>query len=68
MPISPMLPHHTLRALCGSVEKNTESLVKGMILFAQGKGGGGRVMVKSAPPRQSVVRLFFVVVSTTDFF
>jgi len=60
-PISPMLLHRTTRALCGSVEKNTDSLVKGMILFDQGggrEGRGGKVMVESAPPRQSVVRLF----------
>jgi hypothetical protein len=29
------------RALCRSVEKNTDSLVKGMILFDQGGGGRG---------------------------
>ena len=40
-PISPTLPHRTPRALCGSVEKNTDSLVKGMILFDQGGGGRG---------------------------
>ena len=45
-----MLPHHTPRALCGGVKKNTDSPVKGMILFAQGEGGGGKVMVESAPP------------------
>jgi hypothetical protein len=38
--ISPTLPHRTPRALCGSVEKNTDSLVKGMLLFDQGGGGG----------------------------
>ena len=65
-----MLRHQPGRALCRSIEKNSDSLVKGMILFAQGEGGGRgeKVMVKSAPPRQSVVRLFFVVVSAKDFF
>ena len=49
MPILPTLPHLTPRALCGSVEKNTESLVKGMIFFDQ--GGGGKVMAgKRSPP------------------
>jgi hypothetical protein len=71
-PILPMLPHHTPSALCGSVEKNTDSLVKGMILFDQGGGGrggegrGDKVMVESAPPRQSMVRLFPVVVCARD--
>jgi hypothetical protein len=41
MPISPRLPHRTPQALCGSIEKNTDSLVKGMILFDQGGGGRG---------------------------
>jgi hypothetical protein len=41
MPILLMLQQPPLRALCHSVEKNTDSLVKGMILFAQGGGGGG---------------------------
>ena len=67
-PILPTLRHQQGRVLCRSVKKNTDSLVKGMILFAQGEGGGGKVMVESAPPRQSVVRLFFVVVSAKDFF
>ena len=40
MPILPTLLHHTPRALCGSVEINTDSLVKGMILFDQGGEGG----------------------------
>jgi hypothetical protein len=42
--ILPMLPHHTLHALCGSVEKkyNTYSLVKGMISFYQ--GGEGKML------------------------
>ena len=39
-PILPTLPHCTPRALCGSIKKNTDSLVKGMILFDQGRGGG----------------------------
>ena len=50
---------------------NTDSLVKGMILFDQGGGGEGRgkkVMVESAPPRQSVFRLFFDVVCAKYFF
>jgi hypothetical protein len=69
----PTLPHRTPRALCGSVEKNTDSLVKGMILFDQGggrgEGRGEKVMVESAPPCQSVVRLFplvFFVVCARD--
>jgi hypothetical protein len=41
MPILPTLPHRTPRALCGSVEKNTDSLVKRMTLCAQVGGGGG---------------------------
>ena len=64
-----MLRHPPLRALCHSVKKNTDSLVKGMILFAQGGGlEGDKVMVKSAPPHQSVVRLFFDVVCAKYFF
>ena len=62
-PILTTLPHRTPRALCGSVEKNTDSLVRGMVLFDQGGGREGRgekIMVESAPPRQSVVRLFFL--------
>jgi len=63
-PILRTLRHRTPRALCRSIETNTDSLVKGMILFDQGGGGGegGKVMVESAAPRQSVVRLFFDVV------
>jgi len=47
------LRHRTPRALCRSVEKNTNSLVKGMILFDQGgggRGGGNRSWSKSLPP------------------
>jgi len=40
MQISPTLRHHTTRALCRSVKKNTDSLVKGIISFDQGGGGG----------------------------
>ncbi len=50
-PILPTLPHHT--PLCGSVKKNTDSLVKGMILFDQGgggRGGGKRSWSKVLPP------------------
>ena len=37
-----MLMHRPPGALCGSVEKNADSLVKGMTLCAQvGEGGGG---------------------------
>jgi len=54
MPILPTLPHRTPRALCGSVKKNTDSLVKGMILFDQGgkggRGGGKRSWSKALPP------------------
>ena len=40
IPNLPMLQHCNLRALSGSVEKNTDSLVKRMILFDQeGEGG-----------------------------
>ena len=63
MLILPTLLHCTPRAFWGSVEKNTDSLVKGMTLCAQGGGGEGRgkkVMVEIAPPRQSVVRLFLL--------
>jgi hypothetical protein len=54
-----MPPHRTPCALCGSIEKNMDSLVKGMILFDQGgrgrggggEGRGGKVMVgKRSPP------------------
>ena len=47
-----MLPHHTPRALCGGVKKNTDSPVKGMILFAQGEGGGegGKGHGRKCPP------------------
>jgi hypothetical protein len=61
MQISPTLRHCTPRALCRSIKTNTDSLVKGMILFEQG-GRGEKVMVESAPPRQSVVHLFPLVV------
>jgi hypothetical protein len=42
--------------------KYTNSLDKGMSLLTKGGGGGKgeNVIVESAPPRQSVVRLFFV--------
>jgi len=40
MPFLPTLRHRTPRASCRSVEKNTDSLVKGMILFDQGGEGG----------------------------
>ena len=52
-PILPTLPHRAPRALCGSIKKNTDSLVKGIILCDQEGGGeerGGKVMVESAPP------------------
>jgi hypothetical protein len=71
MPISPTLPHCTPRALCGSIEKNIDSLVKGMTLFDQGGGGIGereKGHGQRAPPRQSMVHLFFVVVCTKVFF
>jgi hypothetical protein len=52
--ISQTLPHRTPCALCGSVKKNTDSLVKvkGMILFDQGggEGGGKRSCSKVLPP------------------
>jgi len=69
MPILPTLPHRTLRALCGSVEKKTDSLVKRMTLCAQvgGGGEGGKGHGQNRSPRQSVVHLFFVVVSAKDF-
>ena len=51
MLILPMLLHHPLRALCRSVEKNTDSLVKGMILFDQ--GGRGRGGEKSHDQKRS---------------
>ena len=40
-----------------------------MILFDQGgqAGEGKKVMVESAPPRQSVVRLFFLFFCSSDF-
>ena len=56
MPILPTLLHHTPRALCGSVEINTDSLVKGMILFDQGgegeegEKGHGRKALPSISP------------------
>ena len=37
-----MIPHPTLPVLCGSIKKNMDSLVEGMILFDQRGGGGGR--------------------------
>jgi hypothetical protein len=40
--ILPTLPHRTLHVLCSSIQKNTYSLVKGMISFDQGVGGEGR--------------------------
>ncbi len=52
-PFSPTLLHRTPPALRGSVEKNTDSLVKGMILFDQGgggRGGGERSWSKVPPP------------------
>ena len=69
MPILPTLLHRTPCALCSSIEKNTDSLVKGMTLCAQGggEGRGGKVMVEIAVPRQSVVGLFFVVVAQRIF-
>ncbi len=41
-PILLMLWHPTPRALCHRVEKNTDTLVKGMILFDQGGDGEER--------------------------
>ena len=67
-PILPTLRHRTLRALCRSVKKNTDSLVKGMILFDQGgggRGGGKRSWLKVLPPVSpwsACFRLFFVAV------
>ncbi len=49
MPILPTLLHLTPRALCVSVEKNTDSLVKGMILFDHGGGGEVRAGKRSPP-------------------
>ena len=52
-PILPTLRHQQGRVLCRSVKKNTDSLVKGMILFAQGEGGGDggeRSCSKALPP------------------
>ncbi len=69
MLILPTLWHHPLRALCFSVEKNTDSLVMGMILFDQGGGGRGeKVMVERAPPPPSMVCMFVVVVCAEYFF
>ena len=52
MLILPTLRHHPLRALCRSIKKNTDSLVKGMILFDQGGGErrGKRSSPKALPP------------------
>ena len=69
MPILPTLPYRTPRALCSSVKKNTDSIVKGMLLFDQGggEGRGKESWSESAPPHQSVVCLFFVK-DFSDFF
>jgi hypothetical protein len=73
--ILPTLPHRTPCALGGSVEKNIDSLVQGMILFDQGggrRGGGKRSWSKALPlsvrgPLVSACsRLFFVVVCARD--
>ena len=73
--ILPTLPHRTPCALCGIVEKNTDSLVKGMILFDQGgggRGGGKRSWPKALPPSvcgplvSACFRLYFVVVCARD--
>ena len=70
MPNLPMLPHRTPRALCGSVEKNADSLVKGMTLCAQvggGRGGGKRSWSKSRPPVSPWSACIFVVVALRIF-
>jgi len=41
MPNSPTLPHRTTCTLCGSIEKNADSLVKGMTLSLCAQVGGG---------------------------
>ena len=75
--ISPTLPYSTPRALCGSIEKNTDSLVKGMIFFDQGgggRGGGKRSWSKALPPSvhgplvSACFCLLFVVVCAKNFF
>ena len=70
MPILPTLPHRTPRALCGGVKKNTNSLVKGMILCDQGGGGGGgggKGHGQKRSPRQSVVRMFLLLFAQRKF-
>ena len=73
--ILPTLHHRTPPALCGSVEKYTDSLVKGMISFDQGgggRGGGKRSRSKALPLSvrgplvSSCFCLFFVVVCARD--
>jgi len=65
--------HRTPRALCGSDEKNTDSLVKGMILFDQrggGRGGGERSWSKVLPPVSpwsAFFRLFLLLFARSIF-
>ena len=71
-PILPTLRRCTPRALCRSVEKNTDSLVKGLILFDQGGGGRGRgkrswlKVLPPVSPWSACFRLFFVFSSFSD--
>ena len=63
------ITHHVRYAVAS--KKILIPLSREWYCLIKGRGGGGEVMVESAPPRQSVVCLFFVVVSAkvfSDFF
>ena len=73
IPILLILRHSTPNTLCCSIERNTDSRFKGMVLFDQGGGGeGGGERGKGYDlnwcSRQSAVRLFYVVVCAKDVF
>jgi hypothetical protein len=54
--------------LCGSVDKNADSLVKGMTLCAQvgrGRGGGKRSWSKSLPPVSDIFAVSKILVGNS---
>ncbi len=67
--ISPTLRHHTLRALCHCVKKNSNSLVGGMILFDHGGGGkrGWKMVVDRNGAPVSPWSACFLCVCTKNF-
>ena len=69
-PVLAMLPHRPSCASCGSIATNADSLVQGMELFGQGRGGGesGRMVLDQNSALSVRGQLLFGGLHAKDFF